>query len=248
MSELRDEQITKVVSEEETSETVPSLEAGSDKGVWVWIIGAVIVAAVLIFIALYLTKLLPETSNVAVVNGVKITQEDFDIQFSRSEDYLNKMSGGSLTVDQIKKQVIDGMINQTLIITAAEEAGVDVSSEEIDIYIDNIKSKFDSEESFASELEKNDVSMEDLKETIKQQLIIEAYVVSIVGDEVITLTDEEVRAEYDQFVELSPDQQIPAFDMVKDDIAEELKSRKLQIAQTTIIDGLKEGAEIQINL
>lgn len=222
-----------------------------EKGTLMWIIGAVVIAVILIFIALYFANLLPgiPMNTVATVNGINISQEDLETQLLRSENYLSTVGGTTLSDEEIKRQVLDGIINQTLLVSAAEDAGIIVTDEEIEEYIGNLKSQFVDEEAFNAELAKNNASYEDLAETVNQQLAIEAYVVSVVGDDVVVPTDEEIQAQYDQLKTMvGSDQELPPLEEIKDLLANEVRLTKLRDAQMSILNDLREDADIEINL
>lgn len=241
-SEVKDK--TSEISEEVTTKT------SSEKGTFTWIIGALVIAVVLILIALYFTNLLPGVSSdaVATVNGIDISEEQLNEQILRSQGYLNQM-GSTLDEDELSKQLLDGLINQTLLVAAAEDAGITVTEEEVDAYIETIKSQFESEDAFETQLQNNNATLEDLRETVYQQRAIEAYIISIVGEDQVVPTDEEIEAQYAQIQELAgPDQELPPLEEIQDIIAQEVRLQKLEEAQLGILTELKEDAEIEINL
>lgn len=74
--------------------------------------------------------------NVASVDGTPITIKEYSVALNRQVEFFNQMMGGSMTQKQledmgIKASVLNGLIQQKLILNAADSMGIVVSLEEV---------------------------------------------------------------------------------------------------------------------
>lgn len=90
-------------------------------------------------------------SPVAVVDGVKITQSEF-------EDRMVQVAG---------QDVLQDMIDRELIKVAAAEADIEVTEEELNEEIERTKSQFPTEEGFNQWLASRDLTLEQWREHVK---------------------------------------------------------------------------------
>jgi peptidyl-prolyl cis-trans isomerase D len=73
---------------------------------------------------------------VASVDGTPITSQEFQMALSRQLEFFSQMFGGNITQRQIeelgiKDQVLNGLVQQKLILNAAKEIGLVISLEEV---------------------------------------------------------------------------------------------------------------------
>lgn len=115
---------------------------------------------------------------VAKGNGIEVTKEDVKKQVDR---YL-KQSGlpKNLPADQkkmlekqINDQVVESLIREQVLIAGAKNEGIDISDEDINKRLEEIKKSFPSAKEFQDLLKKQDQTEEDVKKFIKTQMIIE---------------------------------------------------------------------------
>lgn len=82
-------------------------------------------------------------SNVATVDGTPVTTKEYQMALARQIEFFNQMMGGNVTQQQleamgVKQSVLNGLIQQKLVLNAASEIGLVVSSEEIKNDIKNL--------------------------------------------------------------------------------------------------------------
>ncbi|MEA3328698.1 MAG: peptidylprolyl isomerase [Candidatus Omnitrophota bacterium] len=111
---------------------------------------------------------------VAVVGDEVITNSELaTVLFSVYGEYKKKYSGGELAqkMDQVRRSVLSQMIEEKLILNAAEETDIEVTGQEIDEKIEALKKRFNSEKDFISALKKQGTSLRDLKKRFKREIL-----------------------------------------------------------------------------
>ena len=139
---------------------------------------------------------------VAKVNDQIILKTDIEemVYFMRAQDM-----GGDLSDQELKEQMLQNMINDKIVVIAAEEEEIELADEEINFYldsqIDEIKSKYPTEEIFLEELQKQKMTLAELKsmyrEQIKNQLLSERLIEKKVKSK-IYVKSEEVEEYYEE--------------------------------------------------
>lgn len=137
-----------------------------------------------------------ETVNkfVAIVNDEVITQQDIDqllavlyAQYSqeyKGDELLKKM-------EDVKKDILTQMIEDKLVLSRAKELGIKVTESEIDERLDYIKKNFPSEQEFYDTLKTQGITLANLKDRYRDQIMMKKLVdmevrsrVSVVPSEV----------------------------------------------------------------
>ncbi|MBE0417079.1 MAG: peptidylprolyl isomerase [Coriobacteriia bacterium] len=135
----------------------------------------------------------------AIVNGEEISKAELDDQVDRLMEQSPQMfegdEGESRLLD-FKRQLLDNMINNVLIRQAAAERGITVSDEEIEAQIDDLKGGFPSEDDFNTALSEANLTLDDLKQQLRDQLATQRLMEELVGDEEVT--EEEIADYYSQ--------------------------------------------------
>ncbi len=165
------------------------------------------------------------SQTVASVNGEKITREELS-------ERLIKQSG---------KEVLDQMITEKLIEQEAKKKGISVDESEINQKIEEVKKQFPDEKTFQSQLEANNMSLDDLKKQIRLQLIVEK---ALKGK--VKVSDKEIKSYYDQNKKTffkGKD-----FEEVKEEIKKELEYQSLSFQAQAWVESLKKKAKIINNL
>ncbi|MFH1782435.1 MAG: peptidylprolyl isomerase [Candidatus Omnitrophota bacterium] len=126
-------------------------------------------------------KLEAQTYNkiVAIVNEEVITQQDIDqllgvlyaqyVHTYQGEELLEKM-------EEIKKDILNQMIEDRLILSRAKELGVTVTEEEMEERLSEIKNGFPTEEFFYNTLETQGITISDLKSRYRDQILMKKIV------------------------------------------------------------------------
>lgn len=178
---------------------------------------------------LYLA-LLQQQANDLLVQGV-------DLESEEAKQYM----------DQAKQAYLEQLVDEALIIQAAEEEGISASEEEIDDEISTYLETIQVEEAEMVEmLEAQGLTMDDVRKDFVDLVIRAKYI-----DEHITtpeVTDEEIESTYEEWIANAPVQEgedVPTLDDFRDDIERILQSEKEQEELNVLIEQLKENSEIE---
>jgi parvulin-like peptidyl-prolyl isomerase len=137
---------------------------------------------------------------IVVVNGETITQSELDAACEVMRQKLAaKFQGGELAreMEKGRKEVLDRMIEEKLILSAAKKKDIEVSDEEIEQKMRDVKSRFDSEERFQDTLRSEDLSVNELRNMYADQIRVSKMAEQVVKKK-IEVTPSEI-AEYYNF-------------------------------------------------
>ncbi len=121
---------------------------------------------------------------VAVINDDIITASDFEAAFvpiKRQIHAAYKDNALNEQLTQAKRQVLERMIDDLLILQDAKEKKLTVTQEDIEDYINKVKLKFSSEDIYNESLLKQGLTPSSFKEKIKDQLLMKKYRMHVVG-------------------------------------------------------------------
>ncbi len=134
-----------------------------------------------------------------IVNGKEITGGEVDHEVR----LMMQQMGGRVSPDQmqsmasaVQQQAVNNIINRTLLRGAAERDNIPATDEDIAGRIEQIKSSFDSEEAFASQLETSGLTMEAFNIEIKYTIMIETLMDKITAN-LTKADDAQAREFYD---------------------------------------------------
>ncbi|WP_158211487.1 SurA N-terminal domain-containing protein [Alkalihalobacterium alkalinitrilicum] len=182
-----------------------------------------------------------EVEVIAIINEEKIYNRELDHLVEQTKRMYEEQGLDTDDVhllQQIEEQIVEDLINQVLILQAAERDGM--NDEHIEEQINEIKLQYEDEAEFLQELKANDMTVEDLKQMIKIDLYIESHLQNI---EVTAEEVEDLVMEYNNFTEEDIN-----VEEVKPLIESELTQRKRGEEFNKLINQLKEESDIQIFL
>lgn len=119
----------------------------------------------------------PERPLAARVNGQPIYLVDYERQVAQYQDALTasgtdpNSSEGQQRLLQMRRQILDWMIEQVLIEQAAAGTGITVSEEEVDAAVAQIVQDAGSEEAFRERLERSGMTLQDLRAQLRAELL-----------------------------------------------------------------------------
>ncbi len=124
----------------------------------------------------------PSPEVVALVNGQPISRQEFERQVARFEAAMigqgYDFSGpeGKQLDQQIRRQVLEAMIDEVLILQAAQAAGVAVTDDVVQQRIQNDIAAVGSEEAFRTWLSQNGMTLEEYQAMTRSAILTEEMV------------------------------------------------------------------------
>ncbi len=245
---------TPVVSVVETIVTTPSAVATLPSATPLYknkhMLIALAVALALILGAGYYAYMMSTTGGtVAVVNGKKITQKEFNENISLIEQAATAQ-GADITKTDVQKEIHDQaltvLVNNALLITAALDEKITVSDDEVKVKYDELIAQLGSEDELKKRMVEVGLTEEKLQNNINERILFDKYIESKTDMSALTVTDEEIRA----FIETinTGDAKLPPLEEIKPQIEAQLLSQKKQQVVDDIIATLRGEAEIDIKI
>ncbi len=194
-----------------------------------------------------------EREDVAVeVNDVKFSFSDFDRVASQiKQEYMTQ--GVELSEKELEEIVVERLVQQALLMELADERGVEVSSEELEDYFQEIMAMYemDDEDEFLGQLKEEGLGSraevnEILTSEIRVNKLLELFT------EEVDVTQEEVEEAYDRFVQQVRDlegvEDIPSFEELEEEIIQSLTQEEVTAIILAKLEEMKENAVIKTYL
>jgi len=173
--------------------------------------------------------------NVAVVNGVAITQDDFDREIMGIEEQSasrgEKLDDARLS--EIRKRILEKLIDSELLYQESQKKGFKVEDSVVDEQFAKFKEQFPNDEEFNKELIKAKLTETSLKSQIKQVMTIQQLIDKEFIQK-ITVSDEELKAFFETHL--------------KSRIEQNLKQEKIQTEVALYLDKLRATAKVERNM
>jgi hypothetical protein len=194
---------------------------------------------------------------VATINDESLTQGEVN-QLINSELIGRGANFDDLSPEEqesLQSQSIELMIDYKVLLQAAYESNVTIDEAEATAQIDAIKSQF-TEEEFQEQLTQLNVTEEQLSQTLRDSLIIDAYIQNEVLNEPVTVSEEEIDTQIAQIAEdaggqAALDAQLSEMGMetamFRDNVRQGIEAEKQQVVIQTKIEGLRGAATIERN-
>jgi len=143
-----------------------------------------------------------------VVNDEVITQREIDRRATLIyEQYklLYKDEELKEKMQEVYDKIIDQLINDKLVVSKAKQNGIQVTDKEIEEEMKKVKSNFNREEEFYLTLERQGISLNELKENYKSTLIAKKLIDKEIGSKVTVIPGEV----YDYYVNNKDEFRLP---------------------------------------
>ena len=138
---------------------------------------------------------------VAVVNDSIILRSELDVRMIpllASVQQIADPKERDRRVEKLRAEALDDMVNEELIVQAAEAAKIEVEASEVQAAIDEIKSTNNlDDDKLARALAEQNYTMASYKQDLRRQIMRLRAVNQLVAPKV-TVTDEDIRARYDE--------------------------------------------------
>ncbi|MDV2683903.1 SurA N-terminal domain-containing protein [Alkalihalophilus lindianensis] len=199
------------------------------------------------------TEDIPEV--VATVNGEDINKDDY-VNALESQAMMYSQFGidfsdeeGQAMLEELKTVILDGLIDDRLLIQAAED--VEVSEEEVNAELEMAmqQAQIGSEEELEQLLEEQGFTVDDIREDFERQIKVQKYIEG--QTEAPEISEEELQTAYDQQVEMAEEagaEEIPSFEEQRDTIEAELVQEAQMAQRDQIVAELREESDIETNV
>ncbi len=175
---------------------------------------------------------------VATVNDEPILREKFEQQLDLAPEGTSE------------EDLLNQMIQNKLLFQEALSQGITATEEEINNQYDQIAQQFETQEEFQQILNENNTSEEDLKETLREQIIFEKYSNFLQQENEISVSEEEIENFYEENKEslAGEGEEVPSLEEAKLQIEQYLLQQKLNSVISEIVQDLYNSATIETSL
>lgn len=137
----------------------------------------------------------------AVVNGQKITVDEIQADLERFEESpeferLSQQGDSQALKRQVEQQILSQEIRRAVLEPKAEELGIDITAEDVQQRMDEIKQDFPSQGAFEEALKEQGLTLDQLTELVEDSLLEERLRTEVT--EGTRPTEEELRAHYEE--------------------------------------------------
>jgi peptidyl-prolyl cis-trans isomerase SurA len=178
----------------------------------------------------------------AVVNQEVITESEVD-RAVRSEAQRRGITGAD-ALKSLRNEALESIIDRKLILSDARRFNiVDVTDKEVDDALAKVKARYPSEDAFKRALAEEDMSLDELRENLAEQILAVKYVDRRVRFFVRVTLDDQKRYYQEHAVEFGGKSFTEVHDEIHDLLMEKYTNEKLE----QYIKDLRSRADITIN-
>lgn len=186
---------------------------------------------------------------VAVVNGKHIYRDEFNESVALIIQGATAQ-GADIAQEsvqaEIRTQALDILVNNALITSAATEAGIVATDEEIQSKYDEIITQLGSKEELEKRMAEVGLTEEKLRSNISDRILADAYINSKATIKDLAVTEEEVNA---FILGLGTGAgELPPLEEIRPQIEEQILGQKQQQLITDIITKLREEGDVDIRI
>ncbi len=199
---------------------------------------------------------------VAKVNGVAITQSEFDSQLAASITALKNQgvdTSASSSVQAIRTQVVNDLINNELVNQGVKAAGITATQQEVEAQFQAILTQLGGVDKLSEQLKAAGLTEAKLKENITKQIAAQKFLLANINASSTVVTDAEIKKFYDDAVKAQTEankklpkdqkpQPIPALKDVRAQIEQQLVGQKQQTQAAAFVQALRAKAQIETTL
>ncbi|RFU62712.1 SurA N-terminal domain-containing protein [Bacillus sp. V59.32b] len=192
-----------------------------------------------------------EKKTVAIVNNKKILGSDYNDILLSSQMQMQQMGQDPTSEEaakQVKKQTIDTLVGQTLLLQDADKKGYKASDSEIEKELAETKKQFKDDKKFKAAMKEAGINMTELKKQISQNIIYKNYLDKEIP--IQKVTDKEIEDYYNQSVkkESNNTQETPKLADVKPQIKQQLEQQKIQQNVGKQVEELKKNSTVEVKV
>jgi len=170
-------------------------------------------------------------------SGVKGT--DYNIFYLQTKMQMQQFGQDIEDLDSIKEQTLDRLITQELLMQEAEKEGIEISDEEVNSELDEIKEQVG--ENFDDQVKEIGMNEESFKDQLSNELLISKYADEKIKTEEVS--DDEAKEMYENLEQQN--EEIADFDEIKGELKQSIEEQKKQEELQAKVEELKESADIE---
>lgn len=196
---------------------------------------------------------------VAEVNGQEIDKAAFEAAYQSQFQQMAmqaQMTGQEIDQDQLKESTADSLVGNELLIQEANSREITASDEQVEDTLKEMAQAngMESGDEFIAALAEQGMDEDEVMSQLQTQVEIEQLIAEESGD--IEPSESELRELYDQSVaqqeqaegEGGESAEVPPFEEVEDQLAEQVRAQKEGEATQALVDTLRENADVVIHL
>ena len=186
---------------------------------------------------------------VAVVNGTKIYRDSYNESVALIEQSAT-LQGMDLadeaTREAIRTQALDVLINNTLLLSGAEEAGITATDADVQVKYDELIAQYENAEELSARMAEIGLTEEKLRSNIRERIIADKFIESVTDIETLAISEVEIAA-FVSAIE-SGGQKLPPLEEIRPQIEAELLGKKRQEIIVELITKLKEQGTVDVRM
>jgi len=194
-----------------------------------------------------------ENGTAAIVNGEKIANKDLQTQITQTKQMYPEQDLNLEQEKQLEAQILDQMIGSILLKQEAKKQDIAVDQEEINSQMSQMIQNLGGEEAFNEQLQSAGLTEKQLRERMKEQVLVQKYIDSEIPQQELEVTDEEIKTYFNQIMaQQGEGSELPSFEEMeesqKEQLRSQLKQQKQSLEVQQLIEQLKQEAEITTSL
>ena len=180
----------------------------------------------------------------AIVNGQPLSTSEYEKKKQHLKAIYNQRQI-EWNEEEMDNLALEQMIGQTLLLQEAEKQGIKPTSESIEENLEMIKAQFPTEEEFNQAMESQNMTLEQLRSDISNEISVNGFLEKIITSEEIIVTNEDILAGYEHY-KASAGEKAQNLDEIKSQLEQMLKQQKAGQVISKVIEKLKTQSEIEI--
>lgn len=182
-------------------------------------------------------ELIDDDEVVVKVNKQEVFGNQYNFIYAQLKTQYEQM-GEKTDLDELKETTINKIIEEELLAQEAEAKGVEVSDEEAQAQIDQLKDE--AEDNLKTILEQFQITEDEFKARLRFEMTMEKYQDQHID---VDVTDADVEATYEDIK--AENEEVPEFSEIKDQIKAQLYNEKINEQLGEIVDKAKDKADIK---
>jgi|GEM_PF-2265062 len=186
------------------------------------------------------------TAAVARIDGVEITRGELNTKMTQVKSTFPAGMADIGDEAAFEQVVLNEIINVHILTEEAKARDYTASDADVDAEIAQLAEMFGGEEAFNTQLETAGLSVEELRENMRNEIMIRQLVDANTDIKEVSVTDEELQQAYDEAIATISPEEAPSFDEISEMLRTQLLQQKSVEVINAYIDMLREGKNIEI--